>query len=140
MPLIGNDELVTIELPAAGEWVRVKRHQSKGDEVAVMRAAARGSTIVPGGEIELHGDELIEATTFAVLDVVLKQWSFVQPVTPENIRRLDAASVDRIVEQINVLDLYPGARSDDEKKGLPPSGATPSSDAEPPPPNSTASP
>lgn len=143
MPLIGKTDLVRIELPAAGEWVDVKRRLSRGDEIAVQRACMAGLTIPPtllarlsqsgltavelGAAALEHGLDaatFLEPATFATLDVAIMGWSFEEPVSPTAIRALDGASVDAIVVALN--GLYPGPRKDDDRGNSSAPGATPS--------------
>lgn len=128
MPLIGNDDLVRIDLPAEGEWVEVKRRLSRGDEIAVQRALTEGGRITAGGAtdggLELSAGEVIEAAEFAGLYVAIKRWSFSERVTPEAIRTLDGESVAAIKERLN--EMYEPPRQDDERKNSPENGVTPS--------------
>jgi len=127
MPLIGNTDLVRIDLPVEGEWVEVKRKLSRGDEIAVQKAITKNSRVEASEfstAFELDGPEAIEAAEFAGLDVAIKAWSFPQPVTPENIRALDADSVEAIKARLN--ELYEAPRSDAEKKASTVNGSTPS--------------
>ena len=144
MPLVRNDDLVRIDLPAEGEWVEVKRRLSRGDEIAVQkslmaglklppeliaRLAERGLTAAKVGEAVMgHGidaAQFIEGAQFATLDVAIKAWSFGETVTPEAIRALDGESIDAIITRLN--EMYPGPRTDDGRKNLSGSGAAPSS-------------
>ncbi|HXG36519.1 MAG TPA: hypothetical protein VNL15_06095 [Dehalococcoidia bacterium] len=132
MPLIRDDDLVRIELPAAGEWVEVKSRLAKGDAVYVQQMILRNSKISQkqlqeqgaNADIDLMAGDIIEAAEFATLDRAIKKWSFPEDVTPENIRRLDEESVEAIKARLN--ELYP-KRTDEEKKGSAANGATPSS-------------
>lgn len=114
MPLIDDKgDLVQIELPAEGEWVRVKARLSRGDEVAIRKAVVQGGHMTPGAALEMDPASALDAAEFAALEVAIKQWSFEAPVTAFNIRRLDGDSIDAIKERLN--ELYPSARSDDER-------------------------
>lgn len=120
MPLLNDDvELVRIDLPHAGEWVDVLPHLSLGQQTAIRKAAVRGSSLTGSGA-QIDSEKAIEATTFAVLETAVKRWSFPEPVTPENIRRLDAASGAVIQRTLNRLYTLP----DDEKNGSSGSGST----------------
>jgi len=127
MPIIGNDDLVCIDLPAEGEQVWVKRCLSRGDAIKVQQAITQGARISAGGVndggLDLSVGTAIEAAEFATLDVAIKKWSFPEPVTPENIRALDEASVDAIKARMN--ELYPAARTDDERGNSSANGAAP---------------
>lgn len=125
-PLISDDELVRIDLPAEGEWVEVKARVSRGDEIAVRQAWADGARLGSNLALEeMNPATVLEAMEFATLDRVLKRWSFDVPVTPENIRRLDAESMDAIKARLN--EIHPGPRGDDEARNSESSGAMQSS-------------
>lgn len=127
MPLLRDDDVVRIDLPAPGEWVEVKRRLSVGDELAVKQAVARGMRVRPGSaDIELDAAAAMEGATFATVERALKAWSFPEPVTPENIRMLDQESFDAIVAGIE--DLNP-TRSDEEKKASNSTSSPPSTSA-----------
>lgn len=118
-PLIRSDDRVRIDLPAAGEWVEVKRRLSRGDQIAVQKAITKNARIIAGAaqpSIELDGAEVVEAAEFAALEVAIKAWSFPEPVTAENIRALDPESVACIKDRLN--ELYEPPRTDDEKGNL----------------------
>ena len=126
MPIIGNDDLIRIDLPVEGEWVEVKKRLSRGDEIALQKALTVGAKLTAGGVVttmDLDAPEVIEAAEFAGLDVAIKKWSFPQPVTPENIRALDPASVICIKERLN--EMYEPPRSDDESKNSSANGRQP---------------
>jgi len=118
MPLVRNDDLVRIDLPAEGEWVMVKRRLSRGDEIAVQQAPLRGSRVSASnsdGTVTASTDasDAIEAREFFMLELVIRSWSFDVPVTPRAIRELDGESVDAIKVALN--ELY-APRTDDERK------------------------
>lgn len=121
MPLLRNDDLVRIDLPAPGEWVEVKRRLSRGDEVAIQRSLLAGATLVAGGMPQLDAGAAIEAATFGTLDCAIRSWSFGVPVTPEAIRQLDGESIDAIKAALNAL--YPEARTEEERGNLSGDGA-----------------
>ena len=125
MPLIRDDDLIRIDLPAEGEWVEVKAKLSRGDQVAVQRAALAGSRLSVTGEIEsLDAPNLIEQAEFAVLDRAVKRWSFPESVSPANIRRLDAESVECIKVRLN--EIYPGPSTEAARANLSVNGQGPS--------------
>lgn len=128
MPLIGDRDLVRIDLPADGEWVEVKRKLSRGDEIKVQRAVVSSAKIgMAGAEgvIEsLDAGVAIEAAEFAALDVAIIQWSFPDKVSAATIRQLDPASVEAIKQRLN--EMYEPALSEEESRNLGPNGATPS--------------
>lgn len=129
MPLIRDDETVRIDLPSSGEWVEVKARISRGDRVRIQQATFGQVKMRPGDATpELAVSELLEAAEFATLETVLKGWSFSEPLTPENIRRLDDESMDALKERLN--ELYD--RPESEKKDSEPSGATSNSAADEP--------
>lgn len=125
MPLINEADLVQIDLPALGEWVKVKARLSRGDRVEIQKRLVGGIRVKPG---EDPGPQdvgpMMEAAEFAALEVCIKEWSFPVPVSPEAIRQLDEDSVDCIKAQLN--ELHP-ERTDDERKNSVEAGAMPSS-------------
>lgn len=130
MPLLGNADLVRIDLPAEGEWVEVKRALSHYDRILTQRAAVKGARIHQDSSVDLDAPEVIEAAEYAGLDIAIKKMHVSiadgKPpedvdATPENIRALDDASVDCIKKNLN--ELYPPLRSDDERKNLSANGA-----------------
>lgn len=126
MPLIGNDDLVRIDLPAEGEWVDVKRKLSRGDEIALQKALTVGAKLSAGTvttSMDLNAPEVIEAAEFAGLDVAIKAWSFPEPVTPANIRALDPESVAIIKARLN--EMYEPPRNEEERRNLAANGSTP---------------
>lgn len=134
MPLLktSDRELVRIDLPTPGEWVEVKAKLGRDDERAIQRRMFAGQMLKPGEGVDaLDAGLLLDAATFATLEVAIKAWSFSEPVTPDNLRALDDASVETITNRLN--ELYPQPRTDDEKNASSGSGATTSKDAAPPP-------
>lgn len=122
MPLIRDDDLVRIDLPADGEWVEVKARLSRGDEMAIQRAIVGDIAIVPGGSVgTVNAAAYIEAAEFAVIDVAVRRWSFEEPVTPENVRRLDGESIAAL--KVALDELYPGPRKEEDRGNSPGSGA-----------------
>lgn len=113
MPLISDDDRERIDLPAPGEWVEVKRRLSRGDRLRVQQAAYRSQRLgQPQGDPLMV--DLLEAAEFALLDLVIKTWSFDVPVTPEAIRKLADEDVDAIKARCNVLYT---PRTEEEKNG-----------------------
>lgn len=115
MPLIkSSSDLVRIDLPAEGEWVDVKATLGRNDQRAIARGMLRGRK--PGdmqGLDEFDAGDLFDAA-FVAMEVVIKAWSFEEPITPENIRSLDDDSVAVINERLG--ELYPQPRPEDERK------------------------
>lgn len=123
MPLIRDDDLVRIDLPADGEWVEVKARLSRGDEMAIQRAIVGDIAIVPGGNVgAVNAAQYLEAAEFAVIDAAVRRWSFDEPVTRENIRQLDSASIDALKAALD--ELYPGPRKEEDRGNSSGSGAT----------------
>src|SRR3990167_6136328 len=108
MPLYRNNDTVRFNLPAEGEWVDVKRHLSRGDEVHLERAVMAGvqnnaekakaaaeareagrplATVADGVITGMDVGLAYEAGMFALLEVAIKGWSFPEPVTPAMIDR-----------------------------------------------------
>lgn len=134
MPLIADDDLETIQLPAEGEWVKVKRRLSRGDRVELRKAILKDASAPIGrtpageapGEMQASLDVGIamEAAEFALIDIVLREWSFSDPVSPANVRRMDGESVDHLKDALDAL--YPPERTEDEIHPLSRNGPTPS--------------
>jgi len=116
MPLIDDSETVRIDLPAQGEWVEVRKRLSRGDEIAIQRRLLTGAEVTASGLERLAAPEIIEAAEFATLEVAIRAWSFPEPVTPDNIRRLDPESVAALKAALN--ELYPAQRTEDERRDL----------------------
>ena len=126
MPLIRDDETVRIDLPADGEWVEVKARISRGDRVRIQQMTIGHARMRPGDATpELAVGDLLEAAEFATLETVMRSWSFSEPLTPENIRRLDDESMDALKQRLN--ELYD--RPESEKKDSGPNGPISISDA-----------
>lgn len=120
MPLLkSSTESVRIELPSPGEWVEVKRSLGRNDELAVKRRAGE-ATVLTWDPVTRERQARVnvilanELATYATLEVAIVRWSFPDPVTPENIRDLDEASISAITEALNRL--YPGPRTEAEEK------------------------
>ena len=91
----------------------MKRRLSRGDRLRVQQAAYRSQRLgQPQGDPLMV--DLLEAAEFALLDLVIKTWSFDVPVTPEAIRKLADEDVDAIKVRCNVL--Y-APRTEEEKNG-----------------------
>lgn len=134
MPLVG-EEIERIELPTAGEWVDVKKRLSKGDRVRYKQALARDAVVIPGRGIETVPAAIVfEANAFAMIEIVIRAWSFEEPITPEAIRSLDEESVDFLNAK---LDHLYAERSDDDRKNSASAGRTQPSDEEASPPSSS---
>lgn len=136
MPLIGDRDLIRIDLPAEGEWVEVKRKLSRGDEIAVQQAVAStatlkmsgGSTTADDADFGMDAGAAIEAAEFALLDIAIKAWCFPDPPTKANIRKLDPESVEALKGRLD--EMYEKPLSEDESRNLERNGATPSSERE----------
>ncbi len=123
MPLV-TVETVRVDLSTPGEWVDVKRALSKGDATHIEGAAFKlRASMVGGGSPEVDAALDYEASVFAGLEVGIVAWSFPEPVTPENIRRLSVEDYDLISARVNELWQ---ARGVDERKNSPGNGVTPS--------------
>jgi len=66
MPLLRDDDLVHIDLPEAGEWVKVKRRPSRGDRIAVQKAVLAGARVQSGQDWSLDAPQALEAAEFAM--------------------------------------------------------------------------
>lgn len=125
MPLLktSDRDLVRIDLPTPGEWVEVKARLGRDDEREIQRRMLRGQNVKPGEVPEAFDLGLIlDAATFCTLEVAIKAWSFSEPVTAENLRALDDASIDAINRRLN--ELYPEQRTEAAKNGSSGSGQT----------------
>ena len=135
MPLVGNETTEPIALTTPGEWVKLKRRLSRGDQSDIDKRILRSINIDPNdlpamqgrGGPELiamlvgHGmsvADLIDEYTWGTLYIALAEWSFYEgKPRVEDIRSLTPEDFDIITAAAN--DLYPGARTaDDEKKSL----------------------
>src|SRR3990172_6259750 len=134
MPLVNNAEPVRVELTTPGEWVDLKRRQSKGDQVRVQAAGLRlqmsQNGDITGGNIEATAQEVMESVTFLALEIGIVAWSFPEALTKENIRLLDPDDYALIVKAADELW---APRSDDERGNSSGDGVTPSQEREPSP-------
>ena len=125
MPLVNNAEPVRVELTTPGEWVDLKRRQSKGDQVRVQAAGLRMQMSqngdITGVNIEATAEEVMESVTFLALEIGIVAWSFPEALTRENIRLLDPDDYALIVKAADELW---SPRSDAEKKALSENGST----------------
>lgn len=126
MPLdVGNPKLVTIPLPAEGEWVRVTTTMSRADRKEIgFRTAARAQIL--GLPLDNANPLLQTEAAFITLAVAIRAWSFDAPITTDSVRSLDEDSMGVIFEKL--AELLPSARTDDDLKNSSGSGAAPSSD------------
>lgn len=125
MPLIDDNDLVQINLPTEGEWVKVKRQLSGGDRSAVKRGLFAGAKMDFATEAigDIDAAQAMDVSDWLTLERTVKEWSFDAPVTPENLRRMDIESLDDLIEQLN--ELYPDAKSKAETAPLDEPGPTP---------------
>ncbi len=129
MPLLSIDEPLRFDLPAAGEWVKLKRRLSRGDEVSLIASYLRHRIgwVDEDGTVKLmdgvrfedgivratdafDAAELLEVLEFGVAERAIVAWSFDAPITPEAVRWLDPASIRAIRQRCS--ELYPAAGSD----------------------------
>jgi hypothetical protein len=126
MPWLTDDDLVQIDLPTPGEWVKVKARLSVDDRLRITTAAMAGSAVRVAGNRALDGDFDLAAATVAMAkvkaEVAIKAWSSPLPVTPENIGRLDEESWAYLSARLD--ELYPGPREEPEKNASGGSGPT----------------
>jgi len=126
MPLLRDNDLVRIDLPAEGEYVMAKRKLSRGDRIRIAQAIFKDGRISAEstlGSVELGAPDVLEAMTFATLDIAVRQLHVrigegefeTLDATPEAIRELDGDSIDHLVEQMGKL--YP-VRSDADRANL----------------------
>lgn len=106
MPLVDPTRTVRIDLPTPGEWVEVREQLAQGDLARVQQRYLRRPRLdaaagTPQGTVEAELD--IDAFHFALLEVAIVRWSFAEPVTPENMRRLDVESHEFLVARLNEL-------------------------------------
>jgi hypothetical protein len=115
MPLIDPNDTIRIDLPTPGEWVEVRRQLSKGQEVE-MRKSMLAEPPVCDATQGIRLDDLRvdwEAFELKIIELAIVRWSFPEPVTPENIRRLDIDSANYLYKRLN--ELY-ASRSPEERK------------------------
>lgn len=141
--LTSDADLERIDLPAQGEWVSVKRKLGKDDEREITRRTLAGQMVSRAelthiADFEFDLGVAVDSATFATLEVAIKEWSFPEEITARNIRALDDASLSAIKTKLE--ELYPGPRSDDDRKNSSGNGAPPSSAEAPFPANSVGSP
>lgn len=117
MPLIrsSKSDPVRVQLPAAGEWVEVRRSLGMDDQRYVQRRIGEASSIDYSLEGVAKGTTFnpilaAEMATFAPMERAIVNWSFADekgkkiPINPETIRCLDQESVDAISARLK--DLY----------------------------------
>lgn len=132
MPLIdAQSELVQIDLPTPGEWVKVKRRLSLDDRDHIRSASVRGQTITtvgPDRHVEASVETILRAMERAKAEVAVVQWSFDVPVTPESLGMLDEDSWFYLRDKLD--EMYPGERTEAEKNDY--SGSGPNGDSDGP--------
>lgn len=119
MPLLSSRSTpgIRIDLPVEGEWVILKSAMSRGDEVAITKAALKSAQIKrgPDGDIttEIDAAEAVESAEFAAIEILVREWSFPEPINAANIRDLDPVSIRVIKDAIERMTVK---RTDDEEK------------------------
>jgi hypothetical protein len=120
-----KSELIHIDLPTPGEWVRVKPAWGPRDEKLKSRNLFHGQTVATsnvGAALEtLDVGTLATFAPYAQMVVAIQEWSFDAPITMEEIIGLDDASRDCITAELDRL--YPKPRTDDEAGNSEGSGA-----------------
>ena len=142
MPLLlsSDKDLIRLNLPAEGEWVEVKKTLGKDDEREISRRIL-GASNVTAGQIEDRNydlGKLTDAANFAIAEVAIKHWSFKYAITPRNIRALDDDSLAFLIAKFD--EIYPKARSDEDRADFSEPSAPPSTaEAAGPPPSAGSS-
>ena len=128
--LTSDADLVRIEV-TDGDWVEVKRALGRDDERRVVQVLLNGAKLDMTLEVRTQLGDMQDGIVFATLEVALKRWSLRDPETNRvadinrrTIRALDDADLAIIREKLD--ELYPGPRSDDERKNSSGGGAPPS--------------
>jgi hypothetical protein len=128
MPLIDDAtrDYETISLRDPSEWVKVKSILSKGEETNIRKQLIGGSHRISATDPDaavIGTDEVIEAQEFATLECAIVEWSFEQPVTPENLRKIPSPDVEIINAALNVLyaKRSPEAGKESSANGVQPS-------------------
>lgn len=142
--LTSDADLVRIEV-TDGDWVEVKRALGRDDERRVVQLLLNGAKLDMTLEVRTQLGDMQDGIVFATLEVALKRWSLRDPETNRvadinrrTIRALDDADLAIIREKLD--ELYPGPRSDDERKNSSGGGAPPSETREASPQNSAGLP
>lgn len=128
--LTSDADLVRIEV-TDGDWVEVKRALGRDDERRVVQVLLNGAKLDMTLEVRTQLGDMQDGIVFATLEVALKRWSLRDPETNRvadinrrTIRALDDADLAIIRDKLD--ELYPGPRSDDERKNSSGGGAPPS--------------
>lgn len=120
-----KSELIHIDLPAPGEWVRVKPTWGPRDEKLMRRNALYGQTVdlsaIDEMTRKLEAGPFSTYAPYARMVVAIVEWSFDAEITMEEIIGLDDASRDCITAELDRL--YPKPRTDDEAGNSEESGA-----------------
>lgn len=120
-----KSELIHIDLPTPGEWVRVKPTWGPRDEKLKARNLFHGQTVATsnvGSALEtLDVGTLATFAPYAQMCVAIQEWSFDAPVSMEEIIGLDDASRDHIAAEL--AKLYPESRKEEDQKNSSGSGA-----------------
>jgi len=130
LQLTSDADLVRIDV-TDGDWVEVKRALGRDDERRIVQLVLNGAQVDSGDEIRRMVGDLQDGIVFATLEVALKRWSLRDPetnrvaqITRRTIRALADEDLAIIRERLD--ELYPGPRSDDERKNSSGGGAPPS--------------
>jgi len=130
LQLTSDADLVRIDV-TDGDWVEVKRALGRDDERRIIQLVLNGAQLDSGDELRRMVGDMQDGIVFATLEVALKRWSLrdpetnrIAPITRRTIRALADEDLGIIRERLD--ELYPGPRSDDDRKnssggGVPPS-------------------
>lgn len=119
-------DLIHIDLPAEGEWVKILPSLGRSHREEInTRVMARMRVLGLSAE---NDPLLLTEAALVGLSVIIRAWSFPEPITIESVRRLDEASQGAVFERMATT--YQPPRTDDERKNSSAPGATPGSTAE----------
>lgn len=103
MPLTRSDDVLKVELSTPGEWAELRRRISAGEERRIAAAAVASQRLLDGTAAVADMEQIMLHLAFVGLEIGVVRWSFEEPVTPENLRRLDPTDFDVLSERCNEL-------------------------------------
>lgn len=118
-----DSDLVRVEL-TGGDWARVKRRLGRDDERRRVRLTLRGQEVDAQSRTVLRvldAGALYDEAVFATIEVALKEWSLIDPVTGE-VAEITSASIRAMAdEDVAVLsaaldELYESPLTEDQAK------------------------
>ena len=118
-----DSDLVKVDL-TDGDWAMVKRRLGKDDERRRVRLTLRGQKVDPATRAvlgELDAGALYDEAVFATIEVALKEWSLVDPLTGE-VAEITSESIRAMADEdlrllgVALNDLYAPALTEDQAK------------------------